>query len=113
MKTLPTAVPPIWTTGSTEVFKTGTWRAALREGIWALLAPVGVMSIWSPSRTETLPALPKLRAPGLARQAANRSLTLLNGESLLTTMTIGLSESCDTGTKSFSALYRKFNCMAG
>ena len=24
-----TPVPPIWTTGSTEVFKTGTWRAAL------------------------------------------------------------------------------------
>ena len=22
-------IPPIWTTGSTEVFKTGTWRAAL------------------------------------------------------------------------------------
>lgn len=25
----PTAVPPTWTTGTTEVFKTGTWRSAL------------------------------------------------------------------------------------
>ncbi len=28
-------VPPIWTTGSTEVFKTGTWRAALPRHIHA------------------------------------------------------------------------------
>ncbi len=28
-------VPPIWTTGSTEVFKTGTWRAALPQHIHA------------------------------------------------------------------------------
>ncbi|MGE5338791.1 MAG: NAD(P)-binding protein [Gemmatimonadota bacterium] len=28
-------VPPIWTTGSTEVFKTGTWRAALPQHIRA------------------------------------------------------------------------------
>lgn len=28
-------VPPIWTTGSTEVFKTGTWRAALPQHISA------------------------------------------------------------------------------
>ncbi|MFP5397965.1 MAG: FAD-dependent oxidoreductase [Gammaproteobacteria bacterium] len=33
---LPTAaVPPTWTTGSTEVFKTGTWRAALPRHIRA------------------------------------------------------------------------------
>ncbi|MDO8420429.1 MAG: NAD(P)-binding protein [Rubrivivax sp.] len=35
MNALPTAVPPIWTTGSTEVFKTGTWRAALPRHIQA------------------------------------------------------------------------------
>jgi NADPH-dependent glutamate synthase beta subunit-like oxidoreductase len=29
------AIPPIWTTGSTEVFKTGTWRAALPQHIRA------------------------------------------------------------------------------
>ena len=29
------AVPSIWTTGSTEVFKTGTWRAALPQHIHA------------------------------------------------------------------------------
>ena len=29
MTATPAAVPPIWTTGSTEVFHTGTWRAAL------------------------------------------------------------------------------------
>ncbi|MFO1314336.1 MAG: FAD-dependent oxidoreductase [Burkholderiales bacterium] len=29
------AIPPIWTTGSTEVFKTGTWRAALPQHIHA------------------------------------------------------------------------------
>jgi NADPH-dependent glutamate synthase beta subunit-like oxidoreductase len=29
------AVPPIWTTGTTEVFKTGTWRAALPRHIRA------------------------------------------------------------------------------
>ncbi len=28
-------IPPIWTTGSTEVFKTGTWRAALPQHIRA------------------------------------------------------------------------------
>ena len=28
-------VPPIWTTGSTEVFKTGSWRAALPQHIRA------------------------------------------------------------------------------
>ncbi len=28
-------IPPIWTTGSTEVFKTGTWRAALPQHIHA------------------------------------------------------------------------------
>jgi NADPH-dependent glutamate synthase beta subunit-like oxidoreductase len=28
-------VPPIWTTGTTEVFKTGTWRAALPQHIHA------------------------------------------------------------------------------
>jgi len=32
---LPATVPPIWTTGSTEVFKTGTWRAALPRHIQA------------------------------------------------------------------------------
>ncbi len=32
MNTLP---PPIWTTGSTEVFKTGTWRAALPRHVHA------------------------------------------------------------------------------
>jgi NADPH-dependent glutamate synthase beta subunit-like oxidoreductase len=31
----PAVVPPIWTTGSTEVFKTGTWRAALPRHIQA------------------------------------------------------------------------------
>lgn len=31
----PGPVPPIWTTGSTEVFKTGTWRAALPHHIQA------------------------------------------------------------------------------
>ena len=35
MSALPVAVPPIWTTGSTEVFKTGTWRAALPRHIQA------------------------------------------------------------------------------
>jgi len=35
MTALPPAVPPIWTTGSTEVFKTGTWRAALPRHIQA------------------------------------------------------------------------------
>jgi len=35
MTALPPAVPPIWTTGSTEVFKTGTWRAALPHHIQA------------------------------------------------------------------------------
>lgn len=29
------SVPPIWTTGSTEVFKTGTWRSALARHIHA------------------------------------------------------------------------------
>jgi NADPH-dependent glutamate synthase beta subunit-like oxidoreductase len=29
------AVPPIWTTGTTEVFKTGTWRSALPQHIQA------------------------------------------------------------------------------
>ncbi len=28
-------IPPIWTTGSTEVFRTGTWRAALPQHIRA------------------------------------------------------------------------------
>lgn len=31
----PGTVPPIWTTGTTEVFKTGTWRAALPRHIRA------------------------------------------------------------------------------
>ncbi|MCW5634100.1 MAG: FAD-dependent oxidoreductase, partial [Rubrivivax sp.] len=31
-----TAVPPTWTTGTTEVFKTGTWRAALPQHEQAL-----------------------------------------------------------------------------
>ena len=35
MSALPVAAPPIWTTGSTEVFKTGTWRAALPRHIQA------------------------------------------------------------------------------
>ena len=35
MSAQPVAVPPIWTTGSTEVFKTGTWRAALPRHIQA------------------------------------------------------------------------------
>lgn len=35
MSALPVAVPPIWTTGTTEVFKTGTWRAALPRHIQA------------------------------------------------------------------------------
>ena len=35
MTALPPPVPPIWTTGSTEVFKTGTWRAALPRHIQA------------------------------------------------------------------------------
>jgi len=35
MTALPPVVPPIWTTGSTEVFKTGTWRAALPHHIQA------------------------------------------------------------------------------
>ena len=35
MTATPAAVPPIWTTGSTEVFHTGTWRAALPRHIQA------------------------------------------------------------------------------
>jgi NADPH-dependent glutamate synthase beta subunit-like oxidoreductase/Pyruvate/2-oxoacid:ferredoxin oxidoreductase delta subunit len=35
MTAMPTAVPPTWTTGSTEVFKTGTWRAALARHVHA------------------------------------------------------------------------------
>lgn len=35
MGAMPTAVPPIWTTGSTDVFRTGTWRAALPRHIEA------------------------------------------------------------------------------
>jgi NADPH-dependent glutamate synthase beta subunit-like oxidoreductase len=31
----PAAIPPTWTTGSTEVFKTGTWRAALPRHVHA------------------------------------------------------------------------------
>ncbi|HET9764473.1 MAG TPA: FAD-dependent oxidoreductase [Casimicrobiaceae bacterium] len=33
--TIETAIPSIWTTGTTEVFKTGTWRAALPQHIKA------------------------------------------------------------------------------
>lgn len=35
MTTTPATVPPIWTTGSTEVFHTGSWRAALPRHIQA------------------------------------------------------------------------------
>lgn len=31
----PLPIPPIWTTGSTEVFKTGTWRSALARHVHA------------------------------------------------------------------------------
>ena len=35
MSAVPVAVPPTWTTGSTEAIKTGTWRAALPRHIQA------------------------------------------------------------------------------
>jgi NADPH-dependent glutamate synthase beta subunit-like oxidoreductase/Pyruvate/2-oxoacid:ferredoxin oxidoreductase delta subunit len=35
MTAMPTAIPPTWTTGSTEVFRTGTWRAALARHVHA------------------------------------------------------------------------------
>ena len=48
------AVPTIWTTGNTEVFKTGTWRSALPQHIRApspchAACPVnGDIAEWTP-----------------------------------------------------------------